>query len=189
MQWEDPCVETGLFGGHVGELLGVCFHQLSLLSSSVGSTCTKGHYNEIYIYNNHNYYPFTNFLFCGWSLAETTEQGKLLKLRVMVPPGRIKSKLQTSRCCWKPQCRKYLQNELGILWCLVCNFYKKVPQAEEGMGDKGQDLTERLPLTGKRRLHGGGWVLNVYVYVCVAGAVVIWDARLYIQACETLRFS
>lgn len=70
-----------------------------LVSSSAMNTCAEGHHNEIYIYNNHNYYSFTNFLFRGWSLAGTTEQAKLLKLKVMVPPGRIKSLLQTSRCC------------------------------------------------------------------------------------------
>lgn len=84
----------------VGSLFGAERHPLSpLVSSSVMNTCTKGHRNEIYIYNNHNYYSFTNFLFRGWSLAETTEQAKLLKQKVMVPPGRIKSVLQTSRCC------------------------------------------------------------------------------------------
>lgn len=51
------------------------------------NTCTNGHRYEIYTYNNHNYYSFTNFLFRGWSLAGTTEQAKLLKLKVMVPPG------------------------------------------------------------------------------------------------------
>lgn len=39
---------------------------------------------------------------------------KLLKLRVMVPPGQIKRELQTSRAAEKPQHRKYLQNELRI---------------------------------------------------------------------------
>ena len=50
--------------------------------------------------------------------------GKLLKLRVMVPPGQIKRELQTSRCCRKPQHRKYLQNELRIYGVWVFRIYK-----------------------------------------------------------------
>lgn len=104
-------------------------HLLSpLVSSSVMNTCTKGHHNEIYIYNNHNYYSLTNFLFRGWSLAETTEQAKLLKQKVMVPPGRINSELQTSRCGRSPSagniCR--MNWELYGAWCagLVRKFHQ-----------------------------------------------------------------
>lgn len=115
-------------------------HLLSpLVSSSVMNTCTKGHRNEIYIYNNHNYYSFTNFLFRGWSLAETTEQVKQKKKAESNGAPRT-NKQQTSNQQMRPQPqrRKYLQNELGALRRLVCRFGQEVSPAQEG--NRKEDL-------------------------------------------------
>lgn len=97
--------------------------------------------NEIYIFITIIIIILSPIFSSSDGVWQDYRAGKLLKLRVMVPPGRIKRELQTSRCCRKPQHRKYLQNELRIYGGLgfsgfISEFHKQRREMEERKWNK-----------------------------------------------------
>lgn len=106
-----------------------------------------GDQNEIYIFITIIIIILSPIFSSSNGVWQHYRAGKLLKLRVMVPPGQIKRELQTSRCCRKPQHRKYLQNELRIYGGLgfsgfISKFHELRREMEERNGIRQEEWTE-----------------------------------------------
>lgn len=102
----------------------------------------EGNQNEIYIFITIIIIILSPIFSSSNGVWQDYRAGKLLKLRVMVPPGQIKRELQTSRCCRKPQHRKYLQNELRIYGGLgfsgfISKFHEQRREMEKRIRKEG----------------------------------------------------